>query len=119
MALPGGDLMLINQNTYAGPTTVSGGGVLQLNSSQRSGIDQQSDGFRRHGRSGCKIVRSTARPTSRFRPGLANIGAHNNTVNNLQTTGGTIAGTAECSPATTPLTHGAARSTPFSAAARA
>ena len=54
LTLTGGGLTLTNQNTFGGPTTVSGG-VLQLNSNPRGQRpDGQSDGRRRHGRVAAK-----------------------------------------------------------------
>jgi autotransporter-associated beta strand protein len=91
VTLQGSTLTLTNQNSFTGTTTVSGG-VLQLNSLSGpalAGKLQVSGGtaqwlLNNQVNSGANAAISS---------GVMNIGPYNNTFNNLQTTGGTVAGT--------------------------
>ena len=92
VALQGSTLMLTNQNTYGGATTISGGGVLQLNS---AGGPALTGNLTVAGGTAQWLQDNQVNSAANLAvsSGLADIGSHSNTVSNLQTTGGTITGT--------------------------
>jgi fibronectin-binding autotransporter adhesin len=91
MTLLGGTLMLTNQNTFSGATTVSGG-VLQLNSTAGPAL---AGNLAVSGGTAVWLQNSQVSSAANLSvsAGLANIGLYSNAFNNVQTTGGTIAGT--------------------------
>ncbi len=100
VTLQGGSLMLTNQNTFTGPMTVSGTGVLQLNS---AGGPALAGNLAVSGGTAVWLRDSQVNSGSNLAvsSGLANIGTHSNTVNNVQITGGTITGTSGVLTSTT------------------